>query len=179
MATITLPRGTAAAGGAGSAALHGRINKTLVTIVDLVNAAAEGGVTLAYGDVIQAVALPANSIINKVYCRVIEVADVASFNVNVGIAGGNEYVDNKSILALGLLTPTRAAQGNPEAISQAATGTIATANVGTFNYTATYDTIDVSIATFSGTVPTTGQIAVFVDFTDLTTPGGANIADVS
>ena len=179
MANITLPRGTAASTATGAqASLYGRSTKTIYAIVDLVNAAAVKGSALAATDVIQAVGIPPHSVISKVYCRVIEAADVATFTVNVGIAGGSEYVSGGQMNATGLLTPTTIAQGRPTGITQAATGTITTANVGTFNYTSTYDTIDVTIASFTGTVPTTGQLVVFVELMDTTVPAGANITDI-
>lgn len=175
MSTITIPRGTASAGGKGIAALYGRSSKTLVTIVDLVNAAAVKGSALAQDDVIQAVAVPANTIINKVYCRVLEAADVATLNVDVGTGvDADAFVDAGSLASTGLLLPTAVAQG--VSVVQAATGTVSF--VGTLNFTGTYDTIDVTLMTFTGTVPTTGQLAIFVDITDITDPQGANIADI-
>lgn len=173
MSTITIPRGSASA--KGIAALYGRPSKTLVTIVDLVNAAAVKGSAIAQDDVIQAAAIPGNSLIKSVYARVIEVADVATLNVHIGTGADNDaFVSGGDAVTLGLLAPTNIAQGVPQ---MQAAGTFSGFTT-TFNYTATYDTIDVTLMTFTGTAPTTGQIAIYVDYVDLTTPQGANIADL-
>lgn len=172
MSTVTLPRGTVGAGGASQAALYGRPQKTLVAIVDLVDAAATKGSALAQDDVIQSIAVPANTRINSVYVRCIEAADVGTLNVDVGLGTDVDlYVDGQSMTTTGLLQPTAHAVGNfiPSTISSP---------TSTFAFTSTYDTIDVTLMTFTGTVPTAGQLAIYADVVDLTTPQGANIAAV-
>lgn len=172
MVTITMARGSATSSATGLAALYGRPTKTIYVIVDLVTEAARKGSALATGDVIQAIGLPANTVVTRCYSRVIEAADVSTLNVDIGTGNDADlYVDEGSLASLGLLQPTNHANGNYFA------GTFGSAT-GTLAFTGTYDTIDVTLMTFSGTVPTTGQLAVFAEIMDLTVPAGANIADV-
>lgn len=161
MATITIPRGTVAAGGAASAPLYGRTVQQKTVIVDLVNAAAVKGSALATADVIQTVAVPAHSAILGVYTKVLEVADVSTLNFDVGLGTDVDlYVDEGSLTTLGRVNP------------------LMVGFTSSLNYTATYDTIDVLLMTFSGTVPTTGQIEVNVIVAQFPDNGGANIADI-
>lgn len=161
MATITIPNGTVGAGGYASAALYGRTVQTKTKIVDLVNAAAVKGSALATADVVQSVAVPAHSVILGAYCKVIEAADVATLNVDIGLGTDVDiFVDGASILTTGRL--------NPE------TGNLTSSLL----WTATYDTVDVTLMTFSGTAPTTGQIEINVIVAQLPDNGGANIADI-
>lgn len=172
MATITIPRGTVGSTTSAPSALYGRSSQTLVTLVDLVNAAAVKGSALATGDVIESVAVPPNTRINWCYTRVLEAADVATLNVDIGLGTDADlYVDGASIASTGLLQPTN------HAVGAFWTTTFATTS-STFAFTGTYDTIDVTLMTFTGTVPTTGQLAVYASVDFLTDPQGANIADV-
>ena len=181
MATITIPQGTAGAAGSGQAALYGRPTHTTVKIVDLVNAAAVKGSALAQDDVIQAVAIPAKSYIKSVFVRCIEAHDVDNIRIDVGTGVDVDAFVDAQLMTLGnggICAPTEGGMGR-STITQASTGTLTNANsTGTLNIMATYDTIDVVLASFTGTAPTTGQLAVFVEWVDLSTPAGANITDV-
>lgn len=172
MATITLPRGTVSTSGKAPSALYGRPSQTICTLVDLVNAAAVKGSALAQDDVIQAVAVPPNTRINWSYTRVLEAADVGTLNVDIGLGTDADlYVDGQSIASTGLL------QATTHAVGAFFSSTFAT-TTSTFAFTGTYDTVDVTLMTFTGTVPTTGQLAVYVNVDFLTDPQGSNIADV-
>lgn len=161
MATVTIPNGTAAAGGKAVSALYARSTLVLTKIVDLVNAAAVKGSALATGDVIQSVAVPAHSAILGVYCKVIEAADVGTLNVDVGLGtAANLYVDEGSLTTTGRLNPIMANL------------------VSSLNWTATYDTVDVTLMTFTGTVPTAGQLEINVIVAEFPDNGGSNIADI-
>lgn len=161
MATITIPNGTAAAGGKASAPLYGRQVNVKTKIVDLVNAAAVKGSALAQDDVIQTVAVPANSIILGVYCKVLEAADVSTMLFNVGLGTDADlYAAGAALTTLGKVGPIMAGMSS------------------SLNWTGTYDTVDITLATFSGTAPTTGQVEVNVIVAELPDTGGANIADI-
>jgi hypothetical protein len=181
MATITIPQGTAGAAGQGHAALYGRATRSTVKIVDLVNAAAVKGSDLAQDDVIQAVAIPAKSFVKSVFVRTIEAHDVDNIRIDVGTGvDPDAYVDAQLMTTAngGFCAPTEGAMGR-STITQASTGTITNANItGTLNFMGTYDTIDITLSSFTGTAPTAGQLAVYVEWVDLATPQGANITDV-
>lgn len=161
MATITIPNGTAAAGGKAVSPLYARTPLVLTKIVDLVNAAAVKGSALASGDVIQTVAVPAHSAITGVYCKVLEAADVATLNVDIGLGTDVDlYVDEGALTSTGRLNPIMAGMSS------------------SLNWTATYDTVDVLLMTFSGTAPTAGQLEVNVVVAQFPDNGGSNIADI-
>ena len=161
MATITIPNGTAAAGGKAIAPLYARNTLVLTKVADLVNAAAVKGSAIATGDVIQTVAVPAHSVILGVYAKVLEAADVSTLNVDIGLGTDADlYVDEGSLTTTGRLNPVIAGMSS------------------SLNWTATYDTVDITLMTFSGTVPTAGQVEVNVIVAQLPDTGGANIADL-
>jgi len=166
MATITLAKGTA--NRVATADIYKKPEGTVYFTVDLVDAAASKGSALATGDVIQAIGVPGNSYVSKCFTKVTELADVTTLNFDVGFAGDADlFVDGG-----GMTSGTGSAgEFSTNHQSAAVTGTLST-------LTSTYDTIDVTLMTFSGTVPTTGQLTIFASIVDLTAQAGSNIADV-
>jgi hypothetical protein len=165
MATVDMTKG--GSGRTARAALYGKENARPYAVIDLADVATEKGSAIATGDVIQAITVPGNSYLNTCFVKVVELADCTTFNFDVGFAGDADmFVDGQ-----GMTSGTGSAG---ELVTHAA-GAI----VGTLSrLVSANDTIDITIMTFTGTAPTTGQLAVFADITDLTAEAGSNIADV-
>lgn len=153
----------------GRADIYGKPKTVVYAILDLVDAAATKGSALATGDVIQVIGVPGNTYVDKCFVKVKELADVDTFHFDVGFGGDADlFVDEGGMDAsLGSAGELDISKHQTAAV----TGT-------TSKFTSTYDTIDVTIMTFSGTAPSTGQLVIFAELVDLTAEAGSNIADV-
>ena len=161
MATIAIPQGATGAGGKAISPVYARTPLQLTKIVDLPSVATIKGSALATGDVIQTVAIPADSVIMGVYAKCIEAADCATLNVDIGLGTKADlWVDEGSVTTVARMNPV--------------VGSL----TSSLNWTATFDTVDVLLMTFSGTAPTTGQIEVNVVVAQFPNTGGANINDI-
>lgn len=161
MATIALATGTTT--GKGLAALYGKPAKQLYKLVNLVDISTVKGSAFAQTDVITTLRVPAFSVVICPRVRVLEVADVGTLNVDVGMASAltastNNIIDEGNLCTLGLLANAGA-----------------TALVTTID-TSTMTDVSVTIMTFTGTVPTTGVFAISAIVLDMSQFEGANIA---
>lgn len=158
MANVDLRKGTST--GKGTANLYGKPVKTVYTLIDLVKAAAVKGSALATGDVIQALRIPIGTRVLFAGAKVIEACDATTLNFNVGTSG-----DAARFVAAGI-----GAWSQP-----AGTFAVFAGSAGTLNIANAAESINVTIGTFTGTVPTTGVLAVFADIADYSEFAGANI----
>lgn len=153
MASINMSQGTAS--GKGPAALYQKQVRISYKLIDLMKATTSKGSALAAADVIQAIAIPANSAVLFAGCRVLEVADMQG--------------DTK--FKLGLAASDAAYVGS--GVGSLAGTFIACSFLGTYCQTAT--NLNVTIQSWSGSTPTTGVLAVFAGIADLMEFAGSNI----
>jgi len=153
MASINMSQGTAA--GKAPAALYQKTSRTLYKLIDLAKAATAKGSALASADVIQALAIPANTVVLTAGYRVIEVADVTGdLKFKLGRAASDaEFV--------GVTAGSMAALN--------ALGSLV------FSHNTSATNINLTFGSLTASVPTTGVLAVWANVIDLNEFAGSNI----
>lgn len=154
MASINMSQGTLT--GKGPAALYQKQVRISYKLIDLVKATAAKGSALAAADVLQAIAIPANSAVLFAGARVLEVADMTGdtkFKMGLAASDAAYIASNAGSLA----------------------GTFNAASfVGTYVAGAA-TTLNVTLQSWSGSTPTTGVLCVFAGIADLMEFAGSNI----
>lgn len=159
MATITLTTGSSGNTVKGVAALYGKPVRTIYKIVDLTTVQTDKGSTLATNDVIKTVAVGANSVLTFPRVVLLEAANIAAAKISVGLTGSTTNIvqDGSIIGSLGFVQ------------NGGATALPSSIDCGT------YSTIDVTLASFSGTAPTTGQFVIQATVLDYNSQDGQNV----
>jgi hypothetical protein len=163
MATIELTTGSSGNTVKGVAALYGKPVKTIYKIVDLTTVQTAKGSTLATNDVVQTVAIPANSVL--AFPRVVlnEAADINAAKISVGVTGSTTNIvqDGSIVGTLGFVQ-----NGGATALPS-------------FIDVSTYSTINVTLASFSSTAPTTGQFVIHATVIDMNANDGQNVNKIT
>lgn len=117
-------------------------------VVDFAEALSTKGSALASGDVIEAINIPAGTMLLGGGAEVLTSANVAACTVDVDIAAGDDYVDGASVLTVGYLAAgTNGAVDHVERLTTA-------------------DTLDLKIASLTGTL-TSGTVRVYAIMVDV------------
>jgi hypothetical protein len=154
MASINMAKGTST-GKAVAALRGGHPVRTQSFLVDLAAAATAKGSALAAADVIQCIQIPAYTAIMAGGVRILEVADVTG--------------DNK--FKLGIATSDAAfVASNAGSFNSTFNG-----QANSFIFTTAATTVNLTLQSFTASVPTTGVAAVWVTLADLSDFPGSNI----
>jgi hypothetical protein len=117
-------------------------------VVDFAEALATKGSALASGDVVEALAIPAGTMILAGGAEVLTSGNATAATVDVDIAAGDDYVDGQSVLTAGYLAAgTNGAVDHVERLTAA-------------------DTLDLKIASLTGTL-STGTVRVYAVLVDI------------
>jgi len=131
-------------------------------VLDWADALTTKGSALAASDVFSVINVPANTLLHGVIAEVMVVGDATAATIDVDVAEGDSFIDGANIIA---------------STGYAAFGTNGLAPFGANTVVnATADTVDVKIATLSGTL-TSGKVRVVAFMTDIAEiPGPASVA---
>ena len=141
-------RGQSSGSGALSRAYTGAVGVqySLVDLADVLTAA--GTNAFSNGDIIEAIRIPAGSIVLNAGVKVITALSTNATVFNFGTAGGSNYMDNATASAAGFLTGSNA-------------------TVNTIGRFASADTLDLKVVSGSGGL-TTGLILTYAVIADVT-----------
>lgn len=124
--------------------------------IDWANALVAAGTALASSDVFQVLDIPAESFVMAAGAEVITVANATTCTVNIDFAAGDDIVDGGDIVG-----------GGTGYLAAGTNGVIDLTAVSTFsNRIETADTIDVTLATLTGTL-STGKLRVYAVVCDI------------